>query len=555
MSLGSRFLAELYELPKRQCRAVRTADIQVPMRDGVTLDTVHYAPRLAGGHPALLMRVPYGLRGFGTVAECYAERGFHVVLQTCRGTGRSGGSFDPLIHEREDGLATLDWIKRQDWFDGRLGTSGPSYLGYAQWAICDALPKVSAMATKVTSAEFKSVVFPGGAFHLGLWLSWLQTVEGLRSNPVLIAQRMWSGSIERKTLRASMKLPLLDADKLVTGKRIPFWRRWMNDAIGNEGFWEAIDHTHRLGMRTPPNHFISGWYDFMLDQLLRDYATLVDAGHKPYLTVGPWFHVSGELQKQSVKETLTWMRAHLLGDRSGLRDNPVRIHVSGTDEWHEFDVFPPGAPDIQIWHIHPDGVLSPRPVKNSKPDNYRYDPKKPTPNIGGAIFAFTGAGPVDNAKLERRADVLTYTSEPLFTPLTVIGNVRVTLHARASLPNADFFVRLCDVDENGLSINICDGFIRLTSAAPAVPDDIWKLNFKLHATAHCFKRDHRLRLIVASGAHPRYARNTGTDEPLGEAVTLLPADIEIFHDPKRPTAIHLPVFELPDNSRQKPGAN
>jgi putative CocE/NonD family hydrolase len=544
MSLGSRFLAELYELPKRLSRAVGTAGIQVPMRDGVTLDTVHYAPKLPGTHPTLLMRVPYGLRGFGTVAEVYAERGFHVVLQACRGTGKSGGAFDPLTHERDDGLATLDWIKKQPWFDGRLGTSGPSYLGYAQWAICDALPKISAMSTKVTSAEFKSVVFPGGAFHLGLWLSWLQTVEGLRSNPMFIAQRMWSGSIDRLTLRVSMKLPLIDADERVTGKPVPFWRRWINEAVGNDGFWEAIDHTHRLGPRTPPNQFISGWYDFMIDQLLRDYASLVNAGQRPHLTVGPWFHVSGELQKVSVRETLTWMRAHLLGDRKSLREKPVRIHISGIDEWREFDAFPPGVPDIHIWHLHPRGVLSPRPVKNSDPDTYRYDPKKPTPNVGGAIFAFVGAGPVDNAKLEKRDDVLTYTSEPLFNPITIIGNVAVTLHARASLPNADFFVRLCDVDEKEVSTNICDGFIRVTSTAPAVADDIWKLNFKLHATAHCFREGHRLRLIVASGAHPRYARNTGTDEPLGEAVTLVPADIEIFHDPRRPTAIHLPVHEI-----------
>lgn len=544
MSLGSRLLAESCELPKRLSRAVRTAGIRIPMRDGVTLDAIHYAPKLPGNHPTILMRVPYGLRGFGAVAEVYAERGFHVVLQACRGTGRSGGEFDPLTHEREDGLATLAWIKKQPWFDGRLGTSGPSYLGYAQWAICDALPKVSAMSTKVTSAEFKSVVFPGGAFHLGLWLSWLQTVEGLRANPILIAQRMWSGSIDRVTRRVSMKLPLIDADKRVTGRVIPFWRRWMHDAIGNDAFWEAIDHTHRLGSRTPPNHFVSGWYDFMIDQLLRDYATLLDSGHTPYLTIGPWIHVSAELQRQSIRETLIWMRAHLLGDRSGLRDKPVRIHISGIDEWQEFKAYPPGVADTQIWHVHPEGVLSPRPVKNSAPDAYRYDPSRPTPNVGGAIFAFTGAGPVDNARLEERDDVLTYTSEPLFSPVTIIGNVRVTLYARSSLPNADFFVRLCDVDEKAVSTNICDGFIRITSTAPAVPDDIWKLNFKLHATAHCFRENHRLRLIVASGAHPRYARNTGTDEPLGEATTLVAANMEIFHDPKRPTTIHLPAFEI-----------
>lgn len=549
MSLSSRFVADLYKLPKRRCGVIRTRRIMVPMRDGVELATEHFAPKLPGKHPTILMREPYGLSGFATIGEVYAERGYHVVLQACRGTDKSGGVFDPFGHERDDGLDTIDWIKRQPWFDGRLGTSGPSYLGYAQWAICDALPRHSAMAVKVTSAEFRSVVFPGGTLAVGLWLSWLQTIEGLRGNPLRTAQRMFTGGIDRATLRATMKLPLRDADKRVTGAKVPFWRRWMEEAVGSDTFWQPLDHTHRIGVRTPPTSFVSGWYDFMLDQLLRDYAMLVDAGQTPQLTIGPWFHVSPDLQKESVRQTLSWMDEKLLGEPSDVRSRPVRLHVSGVAEWYEFEAYPPGAPDVQIWHVHPDGVLSQRPVRASPSDTYRYDPRDPTPAVGGAMFAFVGAGPVDQAPLERRDDVLVYTSEPLFNPVTVIGQVRATIYARSSLTNTDVFVRLCDVDENGVSINICDGIVRKTSADPAVPDDIWKLNIRLHATAHCFRRNHRLRLVVASGQHPRYARNTGTDEPLGDATQLVAADVEIFHDPQHPSTIHLPVFEIDAASR------
>lgn len=543
MSIGTYFLREAYGLPRRLNRVVREPGLAVPMDDGVELVTDHLAPRAKGTHPTLLMRVPYGLGGFRTVAELYAERGFNVVLQACRGTGGSGGEFDPLTHERDDGLATLRWIGAQPWFDGRIGLSGPSYLGYATWAICDALPKTAAMATKVTSAEFRSVVFPGGALHLGLWLNWMQTIEALRGNPLGFLGRVLGGGVERRTLKASMKLPLREADRRVVGRPVPFWRRWLETAT-RDGFWEGLDHTHRLNARTPPNHFISGWYDFMVDQLLRDYTTLVEAGQTPYLTIGPWVHVSPELQATSMRETLIWMRAHLIGDREDLRERPVRIFVTGREEWIEADAYPPAQPDDQIWHLHPEGVLSRRPVRTSPPDTYRYNPRKPTPNLGGAIFAFSGTGPVDQKRLEQRADVLTYTSEPLFTELTIVGNVRITLYARSTLPNTDFFVRLCDVDEKGTSINVCDGILRMTSAAPAVPDDIWKINLRLHATAHCFLRDHRVRVQVSSGAHPRYARNTGTDEPLGEATRLVAADIEIFHDPLRPSAIALPIVDV-----------
>lgn len=530
MSVGSLVLARLYALPPRLHKASRRRDIALPMDDGVVLMTDVYSPTAPGPHPTILMRLPYGRSGFGTVAECYAERGFHVVLQACRGTEKSGGEFDPLVNERADGLATLRWIEAQDWYDGRLGLSGPSYLGYAQWAICDALPEVSAMATKVTSAEFQSVVFPAGAFHLGLWLSWLQVIEGLRGSPLKMSGTMFSGGVEKRTARAAMTLPLLHADQAAVGHDVPFWQSWFKSAIGNDEFWKAIDHRHRLGPNTPPNHFISGWHDFMLDQLLRDYQTLVSSGHQPYMTIGPWTHIANELQVESMRATLTWMRAKLLGDPTGLRDKPVRIHISGRDEWRDFDSYPPAPPAMQAWHIQPAGGLSQVPAPAGEPDRYRYDPADPTPNIGGNMFAFTGAGPVDNAPRENRTDVLVYTSKPLAEDLTIIGQTEVTLHARASVPHVDFFLRLCEVGLDGISINICDGLIRVTPETPVEADGSWRLRFTLHAAAHCFRSGRRLRLQVSSGAHPRYARNLGTDEDVGTATTMVANDVEVFHE-------------------------
>jgi putative CocE/NonD family hydrolase len=544
MSIGSYFLARAARLPKARFRVTRTRNIRVKMRDGVTLETELFVPRNGVRSPTILMRVPYGLRGFSTVAEIYAERGYNAVIQACRGTAGSGGDFDPLSNERNDGLDTLGWIKAQPWFDGRLGLSGPSYLGYAQWAISDALPKHAAMSVKVTSAEFKSIVFPGGSFNLGLMFGWMQIMDGISSNPLGMVGAMGSGGIERRSLTASMKLPLVDADKRMLGREVGFWKRWLSGAVGNPQFWDPLDHTHRIGNRTPPTSFVSGWYDFMLDQLLRDYQTLVDAGGRARLTVGPWFHVSEELQLESIRDTLSWMNAELMNDRSGLQDKPVRLFIGGSEEWRSFDSYPPPPTDVQIWHLHPERILSQRPVKSSEPDRYTYNPKDPTPSLGGAMFAFSGAGPVNQAKLEARNDVLVYSSEPLVTDMTIVGSVTAVIYARANNHNADLFVKLCDVDERGNSINICDGIVRKGLGDPAVPDDIWKLNLTLHATAHTFGEGHRLRLIVASGAHPRFARNTGTDEPFGTGTKLVPVDIEIFHDDAHPSAVHLPVVDI-----------
>ena len=534
-----------YGLPPRLNRAYRLSDIAVEMPDGVVLMTDVYQPITPGPHPTLMMRLPYGRDGFANIALSYAERGFNVVLQACRGTEASSGRFNPLVNERADGLATLAWIKQQPWFDGRLGLTGPSYLGYAQWAIADA-PEVKAMAVKVSSAEFRSVVFPSGAFHLGLWLSWLQTIEGLRESAMLSFFRMISGDFERRTHKAALTLPLVEAEVVAVGHEVWFWREWFDSYIEDGPFWHEIDHRSRLGANTPPVHLLSGWYDFMIDQLLRDYGLLVAAGRRPYLTISSTTHITGGHEADNPVETLAFMRAELMGDRSGLREKPVLIEVSGTHRWHELDAFPPGPPRFERRFLLPDKTLSTAPALPSRPSRYRYDPADPTPNLGGAIFAFTGAGPVWQRPLEARPDVLVFTGAPLIDPLTVIGNAEATIMMRSSLTHTDLFVRLSDVNPQGVSINICDGFVRTTPETPRDAQGVMTVEVRLHATAHCFRHGHRLRVLVASGAHPRYARNSGTGEPVGESTTLMAADVEIFHDLTHQSAIVLPVHELDD---------
>ena len=148
---------------------------------------------------------------------------------------------------------------------------------------------------------------------------------------------------------------------------------------------------------------------------------------------------------------------------------------------------------------------------------------------------------MDNAPLENRPDVLTYTGPALLAPLTFIGQCQVRLHARAALPNVDFFVRLCDVGPDGVSRNIADGLAHVTPDTPTEADGSWQLSIPLHAMAHSFGAGHRLRLLIASGAHPRYARNPGTGEAIATATTLVANDVEIVH---AGTSITLPTYAL-----------
>ena len=193
-------------LPPPLCAARVAAGIDVPAADGVPLRTDHYIPQLAGPRPTLLVRTPYG-RGFPWAflfGGLFAERGFHVVIQSCRGTGGSGGAWQPWRHEREDGQATVAWLRQQDWFTGELATIGPSYLGYTQWALAAAAPpELRAMIVQVGASAPYPLFYPGGAFALENMLLGV------------VAMRYWErgfGAVLRALLRLQARIAAGDPD-------------------------------------------------------------------------------------------------------------------------------------------------------------------------------------------------------------------------------------------------------------------------------------------------------------------------------------------------------
>lgn len=162
------------------------------------------------------------------------------------------------------------------------------------------------------------------------------------------------------------------------------------------------------------------------------------------------------------------------------------------------------------------------------------------------------AGPKDNRAIEARADVLTFTTEPLAADVEAIGPVRVRLYARSSIPHVDYFARVCEVNPRGRSVNVCDGIVRMQAPSAALhdprgdgpgdgPGGVRVADIVLWPLAHRFRRGHRIRLQISSGAHPRFGRNPGTGEPLATGRSLHPSEHEIFHDHDHPSAVWLPI--------------
>ncbi|HKT00407.1 MAG TPA: CocE/NonD family hydrolase [Rugosimonospora sp.] len=505
-------------------------DLRVPMPDGVELLATRLAPRSGGDTlPVALMRSPYGRQGMiaNMMALPLAERGFQVLLQSVRGTFGSGGTFDPLRQERADGLATVDWVVKQPWFAGSIVLIGASYLGYVQWAVADRLPtEVKAMIPQVTESALTLEFLRRDGLSLETPFGWGVLVDSL-SRPGMVLRQLTS---KRRNRRALRRLPLGESDVDAAGHRLEY----VQDILTHDADsprWAGIDHRHRVAQVTVPVSLVGGWYDIFLPGQLRDFRILQDAGRAPRLTVGPWTHTG--LDGGVLLESIAFGLAHAR-DRQPPERAPVWLYVMGAEAWRDFDAWPPAGYPAQRLHLQPGGGLSGQPPAGSEPDRYRYDPADPTPATGG-VRMFDG-GRVDNRALEARPDVLTYTTPVLDRDVEAVGEVSAEIWFRSSLRYADVFVRLCDVDPGGRSGNVCDGLVSLTTA-----DEPGCVTVRLWPTAYRFRRGHRIRVQVSSGAFPRYARNPGTGEPHASATTLRAADQAVYHDPAHPSALILPL--------------
>jgi hypothetical protein len=531
MSLSSRLIQRFLKLPPPDTRDLTVQrDLRVPMPDGVELLADRWLPRAGGDTlPTAVFRTPYGRRGlFGTaMARPLAERGYQVLIQSTRGGFGSGGEFDPLRREREDGLATLEWLVKQPWFGGSIVLVGMSYMGFVQWAVADRLPpEVKAMIPQVTESALTLEFLRRDGFSLETPFGW-GVLTATQQRPLAALRQPFQ---IRRTSRALWTLPLGRADVAAIGRPIPYCQDILAHDAGDP-YWAPLDHRDRVAEVTVPVSSIGGWYDIFLPGQLRDFRVLQDAGRSPRLTVGPWTHA--EFHNVPVVEAIEFGLAHARGEQPPAR-KPVRLFVMGEEAWREFDTWPPADYPPRRLHFQPDGGLSTEPPGESVADTFRYDPADPTPAVGGVRMS--QGGRVDNTKLEARPDVLTYTSATLDGDAEVIGDVSAEIWFRSSLPYADVFVRLCDVDERGRSRNVCDGLVSLTGA-----DELTRATVQLWPTAHRFKRGHRIRVQVSSGAFPRYARNPGTGEPHATATRLRPADQSVHHDPAHPSAIVLPL--------------
>lgn len=487
--------------------------LRVPMRDGIDLLADHYVPQATdSARPAgsLLVRGPYGRSWpfaamFGSV---YAARGYHVLIQSVRGTFGSGGDFDPMVHEIDDGADTVTWLRDQPWFTGTFGTVGLSYLGFTQWALlADPPPEMKAAVITVGPHDVRGPRWGTGSFGLNDFLGWSDLVahqEDPRRLRVLLRQ----ARAQRLVDRAALGLPLGESSRAMLGDGAPWFESWLEHPHPEDPFWTRLHLREALERTEIPVLLLTGWQDLFLEQTLEQYDCLRSRGVSTGLTIGPWTH--GHMMTKAgptvIRESLDWLGTHL-GDAPSRRSKPVRIHIDGIAEnggWLELDEWPPPMPE-RVLYLQPAGRLAETAPDAGSAVTFVYNPADPTPTVGGRLLSPVGGYREDTA-LARRADVLTFTGDPLPADLYVVGTPMLELSHTCTNPHNILFVRISQVDAHGRSRNVSDGY---RASAPVNGT----VSIELDSIARTFPAGSRIRVKVAGGSHPRFVRNLGTGEP------------------------------------------
>jgi len=548
------------------------AKVPVPMRDGVKLAAEIFRPDAPGKFPVLLLHRYF--REGADRGEFFAKRGYVVALVDCRGRFDSQGTWVPYVNDPQDGHDAQEWLGRQPWSSGRIGTFGISYNGFTQLMAAPlGSPYLKCMVPQEAQQTNFGHLYNDGVMQLNVVFEFgLHTKQGSQ------IQRIFA--IDHPHYR---RLPLLAAvDDFPQVEHVKDWFRHAR----YDDYWKAYGVKEKYAQIKAPALLLTGWYDNLVHEGWRNFQGLRAQGGSEAarrgtkIIVGPWTHGGSFGYPGFLDLKLRWYDYWLKDVQNGIdRDGPIRIYVMGAEQWRDEQEWPLARARFTSFFLasggranslRGDGRLRPqgdksnfcssgRPKGQEKAaevglipvaaDRFTYDPENPVYTLGGQISTHDDIrGPKDRRVRQERDDVLVYTSEPLEKDLEVTGPVELRLFAATSAVDTDFAATLTDVHADGRAIHVCEGMRGVTfresleRPTPVEPGRVYEYSISLWETSMVFKAGHRIRLEVSSSNFPRYARNQNTGLPLGSSAEMKKAQQTVYHDAERPSRLILPII-------------
>jgi putative CocE/NonD family hydrolase len=558
--------------------------VAIRMRDGVTLYADVYRPVGDGRFPVLISRTPYSTERFPTAYDAavyFAQRGYVYVFQDVRGRHESEGTWMPFFSNEKDGYDTIEWAAKQKWSDGRVAMQGGSYLGQNQWRAAQAAPPalVTIFPMVASTSIYHDWMTLNGGWRLSFNFGWgpVRQESRIMQNP---------GPHTIDSLHAihyddvQKHLPLNTMQQRV-GRHAKFYDDWLAHPDYDD-YWKPLNAEEVFDKITIPVHTFGGWFDIFSQGTLRGYVGMSHKGGSEKartgsnLVIGPWGH--GPSQKFGAIDfgptanvdplplQLRWYDYWLKGIDNGLASEPpVKLFVMGRNQWAYEREYPIARTQYRPFYFNSngqantaagDGRLSwTKPADVSIADRFKYDPANPVPSLGGnnCCGTPTPTGPQDQRPIEKRPDVLVYTSDVLQEELEVTGPVKVVLFASTDAVDTDFVAKLVDVYPDGTSYNMAEGIVRaryresLSKPTLLKPGQVYRFDIDLVGTSVAFLKGHRVRVQITSSHFPQFDRNPNTGAKFGTSAEVKAAEQSVYHDAERASHILLPVIP----SRQK----
>jgi putative CocE/NonD family hydrolase len=343
------------------------------------------------------------------------------------------------------------------------------------------------------------------------------------------------------------------------------------DAVAHpeyDSFWRAISVKERIDRVKVPAFAVGGWYDNYAQSDLEAFAALRKTFGDNRVLIGPWPHsmshrfadadfgpdAGAPIRALQIAWFDRWLKG---GEAPPIVEPPVKLFVMGSNEWQEHDSWPPAETRPRRYFLSSagaanalegDGSLVDRPPARAAADQFVFDPRDPVPTHGGAVCCNPKIfpwGPMDQRPVERRRDVLVYSSAPLKQDVEAIGPVEVILYASTTAKDTDLTAKLVDVFPDGYARNLTDGILRLryrnSLAKPelARPGEVYRVRVDAGVTANVFLKGHRIRIEVSSSNFPRFDRNPNTGGVIANETRLLKATQTVYHDRERPSQLVL----------------